>query len=137
MAVVNEIIRVEENGALSFGNYELQEKTKVVDFEVEGRFYKAKTFYEVTKLKRDGALVYESLPGTAVHEFKVTDNGVSFEVEGNGSSQITMELEPATDYKLIISDVTVGNIRSTVSGKLSFSVDCAKEAQTVEIKKVK
>lgn len=44
MAVVNEIIRVEENGALSFGNYELQEKTKVVDFEVEGRFYKAKLF---------------------------------------------------------------------------------------------
>lgn len=72
-----------------------------------------------------------------MHQFKVTDNGVSFEVEGNGSSQITMELEPATDYKLIISDVTVGNIRSTVSGKLSFSVDCAKEAQTVEIKKVK
>ena len=43
MAVVNEIIRVEENGALSFGNYELKEKTKVVDFEVEGRLYKAKT----------------------------------------------------------------------------------------------
>ncbi len=137
MAVVNEIIRVEENGALSFGNYELQEKTKVLDFEVEGRLYKAKTFYEVTKLKRDGALVYESLPGTAVHQFVVTDAGVSFEVEGSGSSQITLELEPATEYKLIISDVTVGNIRSTVSGKLSFSVDCAKEAQPVILKKIK
>ena len=44
MAVVKEIIRVEENGTLSFGNYQLPEKTKVLDFEVEGRLYKAKTF---------------------------------------------------------------------------------------------
>ena len=53
MAVVQEIIRIEEDGTLSFGNYELKEKTKVLDFEVEGRLYKAKTFSEVTKLKRD------------------------------------------------------------------------------------
>jgi len=137
MAVVNEIIRVEENGALSFGNYDLKEKTKVLDFEVEGRFYKAKTFYEVTKLKRDGALVYESLPGTAVHDFKVTDNGVSFEVEGYESSQITLELEPEVEYKLIVNDVTVSNIKSTVSGKISFSVDCKKEPQFVELKRMK
>ncbi|MDF2877658.1 MAG: hypothetical protein K0S30_754 [Clostridia bacterium] len=57
MAVVNEIIRVENDGTLSFGNYELSEKTKVLDFEVDGRLYKAKTFFEVTKLKRDGALL--------------------------------------------------------------------------------
>lgn len=137
MAVVNEIIRVEESGALSFGNYELKEKTKVLDFEVEGRFYKAKTFYEVTKLKRDGALVYESLPGTAVHNFKVTDSGVSFEVEGYESSQITLELEPEVEYKLVINDVTVSTIRSTVSGKISFSVDCKKESQFVELKRMK
>ena len=137
MAVVNEIIRVEENGALSFGNYELKEKTKVLDFEVEGRFYKAKTFYEVTKLKRDGALVYESLPGTAVHNFKVTDSGVSFEVEGYESSQITLELEPEVEYKLVVNDVTVSTIKSTVSGKISFSVDCNKEPQFVELKRMK
>lgn len=137
MAVVKEIIKVEDNGTLSFGNYELNEKTKVLDFEVEGRLYKAKTFYEVTKLKRDGALVYESLPGTAVHNFKVTDNGAEFEVEGNESSQITLELEPDTEYKLMISDVTVGNIKSNLSGKLTFSVDCVKEPQNVKIKKIK
>lgn len=137
MAVVKEIIRVEENGTLSFGNYELKEKTKVLDFEVEGRLYKAKTFYEVTKLKRDGALVYESLPGTAVHQFKVTDFGVSFEVEGEGSSQITLELEPETEYKLLIDDITISNIKSTVSGKINFSIECKKEAQTVQLKRVK
>lgn len=137
MAVVKEIIRVEEDGTLSFGNYELKEKTKVLDFEVEGRLYKAKTFYEVTKLKRDGALVYESLPGTAVHNFKVTDSGVSFAVEGEESSQITLELEPETEYKLVINDMTVSNIQSTVSGKISFSVDCEKEPQEIQIKRVK
>ena len=137
MAVVKEIIRVEENGTLSFGNYELQEKTKVVDFEVEGRLYKAKTFYEVTKLKRDGALVFESLPGTAVHNFKVTDQSVSFEVDGKESSQITLELEPETEYKLMVDDVTVGNIKSTVSGKVSFSVECELKPQEVQLKRIK
>lgn len=137
MAVVKEIIRVEENGALSFGDYELKEKTKVLDFEVEGRFYKAKTFNEVTKLKRDGALVYESLPGTAVHHFKVTDQGVSFEVEGYESSQITLELEPDTEYKLLIDDMTVSNIRSTVSGKVNFSVECNAKPQEVQLKRMK
>ena len=137
MAVVKEIIRVEENGALSFGNYELKEKTKVLDFEVEGRLYKAKTFYEVTKLKRDGALVYESLPGTAVHNFKVTDQGVSFEVEGNESSQITLELEPEVEYKLLIDEITISNIKSTVSGKVSFSVECEKEMKQVQLKRMK
>lgn len=137
MAVVKEIIRVEENGTLSFGNYELQEKTKVVDFEVEGRLYKAKTFYEVTKLKRDGALVFESLPGTTVHNFKVTDQSVSFEVEGKESSQITLELEPETEYKLMVDDVTVGNIKSTVSGKVSFSVECELKPQEVQLKRIK
>lgn len=137
MAVVKEIIRVEENGTLSFGNYELKEKTKVLDFEVEGRLYKAKTFYEVTKLKRDGALVYESLPGTAVHNFSVTDHGVSFEVEGEESSQITLELEPEAEYKLVVNDMTVSTIKSTVSGKISFSVDCEKEPQQVQLKRIK
>lgn len=137
MAVVNEIIRLEDNGTLSFGNYELPEKTKVLDFEVDGRLYKAKTFREVTKLKKDGALVYESIPGTAVHNFKVTDKEVSFKVEGNENSQITLELEADTEYKLMINDMTVDNIKSTLSGKINFSVDCTKEEQTVILKKVK
>lgn len=137
MAVVEEIIRVEADGTLSFGNYELKEKTKVLDFEVEGRLYKAKTFFEVTKLKRDGALVYESLPGTAVHNFKVTDSGVSFQVEGEESSQITLELEPEAEYKYIVNDVTVGNIKSTISGKVNFSVDCEREPQVVQLKRIK
>lgn len=136
MAVITEIIRLEEDGTLSFGNYELEQKTKVLDFEVSGRLYKAKTFKEVTKLKRDGALVYESLPGTAVHEFKVTDKEVRFEVEGVGATQITLELQPTTEYKLIIDDVTVDNVKTSSSGKVSFSLDAAVTAKKVILKKL-
>ncbi|MGL4737443.1 MAG: endosialidase [Cellulosilyticaceae bacterium] len=136
MAVITEIIRLEEDGTLSFGNYELEQKTKVLDFEVGGRLYKAKTFREVTKLKRDGALVYESLPGTAVHGFKVSDKEVRFEVEGVGATQITLELIPTAEYKLIIDDVTVDNVKTTSSGKVSFSLDAAVTAKKVILKKL-
>ncbi len=136
MAVVSEIIRVEQDGTLSFGNYELPEKTKVLDFEVEGRLYKAKTFHEITKLKRDGELVYESMPGTAVHNLKITDKEIRFLVEGNGNSQITLELDSNTEYKLVINDMVVGNVKSSVAGKVNFSVDCANEAQSVVLKRL-
>lgn len=136
MAVITEIIRVNEDGTLSFGNYELKEKTKVTDFEVNGRLYKAKTFNEVTKLKRDGALVYESLPGTVVHGLKVTDKQVSFSVEGNKMTQITLELQPETEYKLMVDDVVVDNVKTSVAGKVSFSVDLNEVAQSVSLKKL-
>ena len=44
MAVVKELIRTEENGGISFGNYELPTKSKVSDFPYQGDVYKVKTF---------------------------------------------------------------------------------------------
>ncbi len=136
MAVITEIIRADEQGVLSFGNYELKEKTKVIDFEVNGRLYKAKTFEEVTKLKRDGQLVYESLPGTAVHQFKVTDQQVTFQVEGRHTTQITLELEPETEYKLVVDDVVVDNVKTTVAGKVNFSIELNCVAKAIMLKKL-
>ena len=40
MSTVKELIRVEENGAISFGNYELDVKSKLSDFECNGDVYK-------------------------------------------------------------------------------------------------
>ena len=54
MAVVKELIRTEENGSISFGNYELAQKSKVSDFQHQGDVYKVKTFHEITKLERNG-----------------------------------------------------------------------------------
>lgn len=51
MSVINELIRTEANGTLSFGNYSLAAKSKVEDFEHEGDLYKVKTFKEITKLE--------------------------------------------------------------------------------------
>ena len=66
MAVVKELIRTEESGNISFGNYELDQKSKVSDYQHQGDVYKVKTYREITKLERNGMFVYESVPGTAV-----------------------------------------------------------------------
>ncbi len=50
MAVIEELIRQEDNGSISFGNYLMDEKKKVLDFEVQGDLYKVKTYREITKL---------------------------------------------------------------------------------------
>ena len=90
MSVVKELIRTEENGTISFGNYELAVKSKLSDFEFDGDMYKVKTYNEITKLERNGMFVYESVPGTTVLNLDVEENGMSFEVEGPKDAQITV-----------------------------------------------
>lgn len=123
MAVVKELIREEENGALSFGNYELREKTKQDGFVYNGDSYKIKTFYEITKLEKNGMFVYESVPGTAVHDFRATDKKVMFRIEGDKDAQITLELEAEKEYKVHVDDVYVGKMKTNLGGKLSLSVE--------------
>ena len=122
MAVVNELIK-EESGALSFGNYELASKTKLDGFEFQGDKYKIKTFKEITKLEKNGSFVYESVPGTVVHEFKATDVSVEFEVEGTEDSQITLELEAGQEYVTVIDGNSTGSVKTNLGGKLNFSVE--------------
>ncbi len=133
MAVVKELIRAEQDGSLSFGNYELGEKSKVSDFEHEGDLYKVKTFNEITKLERNGMFVYESVPGTAVHNFKATDRVVSFCVEAVGDAQITLELEAEKEYKVFINDINVGKMKTNLGGKLPLSVELGNN-ETVKVK---
>ncbi len=133
MAVVEELIRTEANGGISFGNYELDQKQKVSDFEYEGDLYKVKTFKEITKLERNGLFVYESVPGTAVTGLKLLHGGMVFQLEGNQDAQITLEMEEDTEYKVVIDDVSVGSIKTNLGGKLSFSVELEK-ADKVSVK---
>ena len=123
MSVINELIRTEANGTLSFGNYSLAAKSKVEDFEHEGDLYKVKTFKEITKLERNGMFVYESVPGTAVTEFAVTDTTVTFKVEGFEDAQITVQLEDDTEYEVFVDGTAVGSMTTNMSGKLSVSVE--------------
>lgn len=136
MSVIDELIRKEDNGALSFGNYELETKTKLSDFEVNGDLYKVKTFKEITKLEKNGMFVYESVPGTAVHNFKVTENMVAFSVEGKEEPQITVELEPETEYTIFLDGLNAGTMKTNLGGKLVLSVEIS-NGGSAEVKIVK
>ncbi len=123
MGVIQELICKEENGTLSFGNYLLDSKTKKSDFQYEGATYKIKTFKEITKLERNGALVYESVPGSVVTNFKGNKEAVKFEVEAAGDISFTLEMEPSQEYKLVVDGVSAGRIPTNVGGKLNASLE--------------
>ena len=136
MAVVKELIRTEENGGISFGNYELPAKSKVSDFPYQGDVYKVKTFKEITKLERNGMFVYESVPGTAVFSLKQDGSSMEFEVEGAEDAQITVEMEADTEYDISIDGADAGKMKTNLGGKLSFSAELGGDkAVHVEIKK--
>ena len=98
-------------------------KTKKDGFQYQGDSYKIKTFREITKLERNGMFVYESVPGTVVHDFRATDKAVNFVVEGEEDSQITLELEAEKEYKIHIDKVYVGKMKTNLGGKLNLSVE--------------
>ena len=136
MAVISELIKAEENGTLSFGNYSLNEKAKMDGFMHDGGSYKVKTCKDITKLERDGVFVYESVPGTAVEGFSKKDDMVSFQVEGTEDAQITLELDAETEYDINIDGVSAGNMKTNLGGKLSFSVELEEnKSVSITIKK--
>ena len=137
MSVIKDLICTEEDGTLSFGNYELAEKAKRSDYEHEGDLYKVKTFAEITKLEKNGMFVYESVPGTTVLDMKIGNNGMVFSVEGTDNTQITVEMEADCEYKVLLDDVSVGHMKTNLGGKLSFSADLSPDkAVCVEIEKL-
>ena len=89
MSAVKELIRTEPNETISFGDYTLDVKAKLQDYEFKGDLYKVKTYRDITKLERNGMFVYESVPGTAVNVFAAEDTGVSFLVEVGQDVKIT------------------------------------------------
>ena len=133
MPVINELIRSEEDGTISFGNYTLAAKSKVEDFEHDGDLYKVKTFKDITKLERNGMFFYESVPGTAVNHFSVRDADVTFQVEGTEDAQITVQLEDDMEYEVFEDGVAVGGMITNMSGKLSLSVELT-EGKAVEVR---
>lgn len=136
MPVIESLIRSEADGTISFGNYRLESKSKLQDFEHAGDLYKIKTFYEITKLERNGMLVYESVPGTTVDHLAVTDSGIDFYVEGDKDAQITVQLEEDTYYQIAVDDTAVGEMKTNRSGKLVISVEL-NEGTSSHVKVVK
>ncbi|MFI3171081.1 MAG: endosialidase [Eubacteriales bacterium] len=121
--MTKELICIEASNTIAFGDYSLATKTKAEDFEFQGDLYKVKTFSEITKLEKNGLFVYESVPGTAVQSFMMSDIGVSFEVLGDKDAQITVELEPKQEYTVNVGGNEVGSMVTNLSGKLSANVE--------------
>lgn len=136
MAVVEELLRTEESGAISFGNYKLNAKAKVEDYEHGGDLYKVKTYKELTKLEKNGMFAYESQPGTSVNDFRETEEGITFTVEADEDAQITVGLEEDTEYSVTVGDTNIGKMKTNLSGKLSISVEL-ESAGEVAVKIVK
>lgn len=123
MAVVEELLRSETDGTISFGNHKLAKKAKVEDYQHAGDLLKVKTCGEITKLEKNGMFLYESVPGTSVLRFAEGEKGVEFVVEGDKDAQITIQLEEDTEYEVFVDDVAVGGMRTNRSGKLVASVE--------------
>ena len=135
MGVISELIRSEADGTISFGDYSLDAKAKLDNFEHQGDLYKVKTYKEITKLERNGMFVYESVPGTVASHLNVTDTGVSFAVEGPEDAQVTLELEEETEYEITVDGVSAGKMKTNLGGKLSVSVELGEKPVEVVIKK--
>lgn len=123
MAVIQELICKQDDGTISFGNYQLDKKSKLDNFEHNGDLYKVKTFREITKLERNGMFVYESVPGTTVLNLNTSENGIAFQVEGAEDAQITLGLEDETEYTVYVADTNVGRMKTNLGGKMSLSVE--------------
>ncbi len=136
MSVVIEGLRLESDNTLSFGNYSTREKQKVDGFEVGGDVYKVKTHDGITRLEKNAMLLFESVPGSAVHHFKMNEKAVAFAISGFEDTQITLELEPETEYKILIDQVNVGSMKSHFSGKVNFSIELKDALQNVVVEKV-
>ena len=133
MSAIKELLRTEADGTISFGNYELDQKAKLSDYEYNGDLYKVKTFKEITKLERNGMLVYESVPGTAVSNFSADGTSVSFVVEGPEDAQVTLGLEEDAEYNVTVGGEYSGTVKTNMGGKLVLSVEMG-NADQIEVK---
>ncbi|MCR5655794.1 MAG: endosialidase [Lachnospiraceae bacterium] len=137
MAVVEQLIRSESDGSISFGNHTLDAKQKKEDFPHAGDLYKVKTFSTMTKLEKNGAFLYESVPGTSVNNMVETAKGVTFTVEGAEDAQIILGLKDDTEYEIKVNGNSAGKQSTGLGGKLSVSVELADMGEvSVEVTEV-
>lgn len=120
-----ELIRITE-GTLGFGDYTLLEKEKLSDVPYQGDLYKVKTFEGITKLEKNGAFLYESVPGTCVENFREESEKLSFSVEGTANTQITIGVEEEKEYRVSVEGKELGTMTTNLSGKLVISLELEK-----------
>ena len=80
--------------------------------------------------------VYESVPGTAVENFRASEAEITFQVSGPKDAQFTLEMEADTQYEVYMNEVSAGEMKTNLSGKLSVSVELGQD-EAVSVKIVK
>ncbi|MDO4975989.1 MAG: endosialidase [Eubacteriales bacterium] len=135
MSNVKELLIAQDNGSLCFGDYSLDEKTKLSDFAFEEHTYKVKTFKEITRLEKNGAVLFESVPGSAVHNFKASEGLVEFDVESADDIEITLGLAAEAEYKVYVDDTNIGKMKANLGGKINFSIEL-NAGQTAKVRVV-
>lgn len=136
MITVQELLRGEADGTISFGDYTLGSKTKKENFEFQGDIYKVKTFREITKLEKNEMFALESVPGSAVEGYRATDCELQFQAYGIGDVQFTLGVEPEQTYEVYLNGTSIGEVATNLSGKLTVSAELEPE-KALEVKVVK
>ena len=129
-----------KDGKLNFGNYAVTEKIKINDFEHMGNVYSLRAHDQVTRLEKNGELLLETVPGSAIFDFVFDEKGCAFVIESNTGVQVTLGLAPETAYDLAIFDAkgaeTHEEIETNRSGKLSFGVELSDAGKRVALCKL-
>ena len=74
--------------------------------------------------------MYESEPGTAVHDFVRTEEGVSFRVECPQDCQVVLGLTDEATYRVVVDGRDTGMMGTGRGGKLVLSVEVGESGST-------
>ena len=128
------------DGGLDFGDYTVTEKIKVNDFEDMGNVYSLRAHDKVTRLEKNGELLFEAVPGAAVCNFAFDEAGCSFEITSSANVQVTLGMAPEAAYDLAVGNVkgaeTHEEIKASRAGKLSFWVELEGAGKKVVLSKL-
>lgn len=133
--LIPEGIRLGPNNTLDFGAFTVKEKIKVDGFPVMGDLYKVKTHNEITRLEKNGVMLFEAVPGAAVFGFKMDDRSVSFSTIGQGNTQITLEVLPVCEYKIYEEEVLLDRVKTGPAGKISLGLELSDKPIKILIEK--
>jgi len=130
------IITLNQNGGLNFGGFAFAQKQKQDGFTVNGDVYKIKTHNEITRLEKNDALLFETTPGVLVDDFQSDAHFCAFSAKGSGDTQITIELLPETNYRVIEDEVSLGDSKTNKTGKITFSAELSETAKKIKVEKL-
>ncbi len=132
-----EVIKLNDNNTLKFGNFEAIDKQKVSDFAFNGETLAVKTHKDITVLKRNDILLMETVPGAVVDQLQYKAEEMKFNITGFKQTAVTIgSVEPNTKYKVEVDGVETETLDSKVSGKISISLDIENVTREVVITKL-